>query len=96
MTSPLPSNCKVTNPVVKDTALMTSACGMVGEGKSLYVFGICFTKFLKIKHFTTFFIKDFIVNGKYFTSLTIIYLQTNTSKWKKEISKFFFSKQTAH
>ena len=78
MTSPLPSNCKVTNPVVKDTAVMTGAHGMVGEGKSLYVFGICFTKILKIKHFTTFFIKDFIVNGKYFISLTIFYLQINT------------------
>ena len=64
--------------MVKDTALMTGACGLVGEGESLYVFGIRFTKFLKIKHFTTFFIKDFINNEKYFTSLTIFYLQINT------------------
>ena len=77
VTSPLPSNRKVTNLVVKDTALMIGARGLVGEGKSLYVFGICFTKILKIKHFTTFFIKDFIVSEKYFTSLTIFYLQTN-------------------
>ena len=69
----------VVRAVFSTTRLVTLQLdGIMGEKKSLYVFGKYFTKFSKIKHFTTFFIKDFIVNGKYFTSLTLFYLQTNT------------------
>ena len=50
----------------------------MGEGKPLCVFGNCFTKFSKVQ----LFLKDFTVNRKCFTSLTIFYMQTNTWKWE--------------
>ena len=43
------------------------------------------------------FIKGFHDQQKIFISLTILYMQTNTSKWKKKNSeKYFTSKQIKH
>ena len=64
----------------------------LGERKPLYVFVKCFTKFVMVKSFTIFFIKDFVVNGKYFTSLTTFYIQTNTRHWENIFWKIFYFK----
>ena len=49
---------------------------LVEEVEPLRVFVKCFTKFLKVKHFTSIY-KGF-VNGKYFTTLATFYMQANT------------------
>ena len=49
----------------------------IGEWESLCVFVKCFTKFLKVKCFTTFY-KRFTIIVKYFTSLITFCMQTNT------------------
>ena len=61
------------------------------EGKLLYVFVKCFTKFLKVKRFKT-SIEDFTVNVKYFINLTTFYMQTTTLKLENIFWKILYFK----
>ena len=77
-------------PVTETMALMTKPPALAtyqahqasnqatcwGEGKPRCVFIKYFTKILKVKCLQL-FIKDFIVNEKYFTSLITFYMQAN-------------------
>ena len=66
---------QVIGTAVPSTRPMTSH--QMGEGESLCVFEKCFTKFLKVKCFTTFY-ERFTIIEKYFTSLITFCMQTNT------------------
>ena len=61
----------------------------MGEGKSLCVFGKCFTKFSKVKYFTTFY-KEFYGQRKIFYKFDYILPANKHLK----IEKYFTSKQT--
>ena len=61
----------------------------MGEGKSLRVFGKCFTKFSKVKYFTTFY-KEFYGQRKIFYKFDYILPANKHLK----IEKYFTSKQT--
>ena len=61
----------------------------MGEGKSLCVFGKCFTKFSKVKYFTTFY-KEFYGQRKIFYKFDYILPANKHLK----IEKYFTSTQT--